>query len=235
LFTDKTTDGTLKVMDDKIGVIGAAGDLGVQLTQRLREHFEFVFINDPKLKSSTSIEDIFKFSNIIHICAPLDKIKIPAITGDQIVVLHDSVMSYSKLFSSDFLEDAGAIVHMLMNKKGTVVVASDASHAVKIHEHMKKIGYEPHFMTVDEHDYLMAHSQAPLALLCQTLLPYLYEKQDEGLLTASGQLLADTLKSREIIWTPETMTSILRNPQLKHLIADMQSILTKVGYNKDNE
>ena len=222
-------------MDNKIGVIGAAGDLGVQLTQRLRESFEFVFINDPKLKSSTSIEEIFKFSNIIHICAPLDKIKIPNMIGDQIIVLHDSVMSYSRSFNNDFIRGKAAIVHMLMNKKGTVIIASDAPHSAKIHEHMAKIGYEPHVMSVEEHDYLMAHSQAPLALLCQTLLPYLYEKQNEGLLTASGQLLADTLKSREIVWTPETITSILRNPQLKHLIAHMQSILTKLGYNKDNE
>jgi hypothetical protein len=81
----------------------------------------------------------------------------------------------------------------------------------------------------------MARSQAPLALLLKTLIPYLYEKETDGLLTASGQLLADTLKSREIMWTPATIQSILRNPQLGRLIDDMQATLTKVGYNKDNE
>ncbi|MDX2775955.1 NmrA family NAD(P)-binding protein [Streptomyces caniscabiei] len=210
-------------MQQVIGIIGATGDLGQQLVARIEKHgFEVRTFNrsDPR----ETLEELTRVSSVIHICAPVEAAKgLPSTSA--IIVLHDSVMHTSKQASEQYLNNNAAIVHMLMNKANTVIVANDAPHHTELTEHLSAIGLSPQSMSVREHDYMIARSQAPLALLIKALLPYLYEQADEGLLTPSGQLLADTLRSRELIWTNTTIHSILQNPELDALLHDLQTIL----------
>lgn len=208
-----------------IGIIGANGDLGSQLAKRIQDH-EFDVRRYSRNDTTQTIQDFVQQCDIVHVCAPVIAIK--NITApNTIIVLHDSVMNTSRQASAEHINATAGIVHMLMNDELTVVVASDAPHHDVLVSHFAAIELLPHSMTVDEHDYMIARSQAPLALLCKTLLPYLYTKSDQGLLTPSGQLLADTLRARELIWTDETIHSILQNPQLQTLLNDMQTILDK--------
>jgi hypothetical protein len=219
-----------------VGVIGAQGDLGVQLVSMLRNHGTPVVECARRLHNGETIQSTVNKSHIVHVCAPLSVLdEITHIPDGTIIVLHDSVMSSSRQANDDKLDGKAAVVHMLMNDQSTVVVANDAAHKDAVAAHMQSIGLSPKFAYIDEHDLLMAKSQAPLALLTQTLLPYLYEQRDAGMLTPSGQLLVETLHSRSLAWTPETIHSIMRNPQLQFLVDDMQSIISKVGYNRDND
>lgn len=223
-------------MNKKIGVIGAQGDLGAQLVVMIRNSGLDVVECAKRLDNGESVQSTIEKCDIVHICAPLSVLDdITSTSSDTIIVLHDSVMSSSRTASHEKLDDNAAIVHMLMNDQLSVVIANDAPHGDVLTEHMKAIGLDPKHMLIDEHDLLMARSQAPLALLCQTLLPYLYEQRDLGMLTPSGQLLVEALHSRVLAWTPETIHSILHNPQLKFLVDDMQSLISKVGYNEGNE
>lgn len=210
-------------MNNRVGVIGASGDLGTQLVTRLKEHAVPVY----EYSRSTAAASLVRLANecaIIHVCAPVEALQAFPKTN-AIIVLHDSVMYTSRQASKKYLGGTAAVVHMLMNEAKTVVIASDMPFSDKIAAHFSDIGLVPRLMTVDEHDYMIARSQAPLALLCKTLLPYLYEQADKGFLTPSGQLLADTLRSRELTWTDATVRSILQNPQLLPLIHDMESVI----------
>ena len=219
-----------------VGVVGAQGDLGSQLVLLLKKHGVSTIEYARRLHNGETIQSTIDKCYIVHICAPLSALdEITSIPKDTIIVLHDSVMSSSRTANEQKLDGQAAIVHMLMNDQSTVVIAQDAPHQQAIAAHMQSIGLTPKFALIDEHDLLMAKSQAPLALLTQTLLPYLYEQRDAGMLTPSGQLLVETLHSRVLAWTPETIHSILRNPQLEFLVDDMQSIISKVGYNRDND
>lgn len=212
-------------MKETIGIIGITGDLGSQLKERLASA-GFNVLGFSRSSTSTSLDELAHECNIIHVCAPVSSLaNLPK--TDAIVVLHDSVMNTSRQAGSQHLDGQAAVVHMLMNDHQTVVIASDAPHHDQIAAHFAFAGYSPYSMTIDEHDYMIARSQAPLALLCKTVLPYLYEKADQGLLTPSGQLLADTLRSRELVWTDATIRSILNNPQLSTLINEMQNTLRK--------
>lgn len=227
---------TATVKQPIVGVVGAQGDLGRQLVTTLKKHDITVIECARRLHNGETIQSTLEKCQIVHICAPLTALdEITQLPDNTIIVLHDSVMSSSRLASQEKLAGKAAIVHMLMNDQSTVVIAQDAPHHDFIASHMQAIGLSPKRALVDEHDLLMAKSQAPLALLTQTLLPYLYEQRDAGMLTPSGQLLVETLHSRVLAWTPETIHSILRNPQLEFLIDDMQSIISKVGYNKSND
>jgi hypothetical protein len=207
-----------------IGIIGASGDLGSQLALQIAEYGLQIRTYD-RSDTHGTLEVLAKESAIIHVCAPVEAVKnMPPTTAT--IVLHDSVMCTSKKASERYLGSNAAIAHMLMNSSRTVVVASDAPHHDVIARHFTAIGLLPQRMTIPEHDYMMARSQAPLALLCKTLLPYLYEQADKGLLTPSGQLLADTLQSRELAWTEATIHSILQNAELHTLMHDIQSIIT---------
>lgn len=213
-----------------IGIIGASGDLGSQVRLRMTQK-GWDILTYSRSDDRSGLTDLTTRSDIIHVCAPVDSIsKLPPTSA--IVVLHDSVMNTSRQASDRWLGGGAAIVHMLMNDQQTVVVASDSQRADAITQHFSDTGYSTVPMTVDEHDQLMAHSQAPLALLCRTLLPMLYEHENRGLLTPSGQLLADTLRSREAAWTDATIQSILSNPQLRQLMDDMQDTLKR--YNSHN-
>lgn len=212
-------------MKQIIGIIGASGDLGLQLTERYKTH-RVAVLEYSRSSGNVSLDEILEKSSIIHICAPVEAVRTLGKTT-ALLVLHDSVMNTSKRASDRYLDGKAAIVHMLMNNNDAVVVASDAPHHDEMTQHLKTIGLTPHSMTVREHDYMIARSQAPLALLCKTLLPYLYEQADKGLLTPSGQLLVDTLRSRELVWTDATVHSILQNPELDTLLLDMQTTLIR--------
>lgn len=212
-------------MEQTIGIIGASGDLGSQLAARYKA-YGFTLLEYSRLSQSAGLDELQRKSTMIHVCAPVEAVRTLSKT-DAIIVLHDSVMHTSKQASDHYLDGQGGIVHMLMNNTNTVIVASDAPHHDELTQHLKTIGLSPQSMTIQEHDYLIARSQAPLALLCKTLLPYLYEQANQGLLTPSGQLLADTLRSRELVWTDATVHSILQNPELQTLIDDMQTTITK--------
>lgn len=210
-------------MNEIIGVVGAKGDLGSQLTKIIgKTHSN---IRTFTRESQLTLSDFIQQCDIVHICAPVEVLKNVVHTGNTVVVLHDSVMHTSRQASEAYLNGKGAIIHMLMNDHSSVIVARDAPHHDLLQQHLRNIGLSPFSMTIKEHDYMAARSQAPLALLCKTLLPYLYEKADQGLLTPSGQLLADTLRSRELAWTDATVKSILKNPELQTLVTDMQQTL----------
>ena len=213
-------------MKQHIGVIGASGDLGSQLVKRLKEQGQKVTTFSRSSNNELSIDEMLATCDIVHVCAPVQAIADVKI-GKAIIILHDSVMNTSREANKRHLNNSAAIIHMLMNDAKAVVIASDAAHHEAIQRHISAIGLRPHSMTIDEHDYMIARSQAPLALLCKTLLPYLYTKSDQGLLTPSGQLLADTLRARELVWTDATIHSILQNPQLQTVLDDMQNILNK--------
>lgn len=213
-------------MKQIIGVVGASGDLGSQLVKLLEDNGHEVMQYSRSQPQSPSLDELVARCDIVHMCCPLSVLE--NVTIDKaIVVLHDSVMNSSLEASKRFVNGKAAIVHILMNKAGVVVVASDAPHHDEIVEHIRAIDLNPKSMTVHEHDYLIARSQAPLALLCETVLPYLYRQAEKGLLTPSGELLAGTLHSRELAWTRETRDSILRNPELETLINEMQQVVAE--------
>ena len=214
-------------MKQTIGVIGSTGDLGAQLLQRLRDSGFKIMKCAPSLTNGVTINDLATRCDIVHFCAPLTALEQLTVAPKGVVILHDSVMSSSKQASECFLESNGAVVHMLMNDQQSVVIAQDMPHSQPVAEHMTTLGYAPHFMTVREHDTMIARTQGPLALLCETLLPYLNTIDDKGLLTPSGQLLTQTLRSRELAWTRQTVRSILKNPELKTLLHDMQQTLAE--------
>lgn len=211
---------------EMVGVIGAQGDLGNQLVVCLREAGLSVIECDPRLENSKTIQSTIDECKIVHVCAPLAVLsEVKSLPDDTTIVLHDSVMSSSRTASHKLLSGKAAIIHMLMNDQKMVVVAEDAPHSEDVAQHMKATGMNVTFMFVDQHDRLMSRSQAPFALLCQVLLPYLYEQRDAGMLTPSGQLLVEALHSRELAWTKGTIHSILGNPQLKELVDEMQEIV----------
>jgi hypothetical protein len=213
-------------MKQTIGIIGATGDLGSQLAARIKKHGFTLIEYGRSLKNGVTFTATLQKSDIVHICAPVSVLKgLPPTNA--VVILHDSVMNTSSEASASYLHNDAAIAHMLMNEQNTVVVASDAPHSESVISHFASIGLNPVAMTIAQHDFMIARSQAPLALLCKTLLPYLYEQADKGLLTPSGQLLANTLRSRELAWTDTTIQSILSNPQLQTLVNDMQQVVTK--------
>jgi nucleoside-diphosphate-sugar epimerase len=135
-------------MNTVIDVIGAAGDLGSQLTTRLRERGMIVAVNDLMIEQSTSLDDMLRDCSIIHVCAPLEATgDLLAHGDDTLIVLHDSVMDYSRSYSRDRLHSSAAVVHMLMNERQSVVVASDAPHAAAIAAHMSDVGYATQLMS----------------------------------------------------------------------------------------
>lgn len=216
--------------DLKVGVVGSLGDLGSQLTVRLKEYGFQVIESDLSLFSTVPLNEQLRDLNILHICAPLSMLRelAPFLDKSITVILHDSVMSSSKHAGVDYLKDSASIVHMLMNSHDTVVLDKDMPDLEYVSRHFKTMKYNVTVMSIKEHDKLMAESQAPLALLVESIHQPLKKYRKQGLLTPSGELLAQTLDARSVAWTPETIHSILRNPELKHLIDDMYSVLPKL-------
>lgn len=212
-----------------IGIIGITGDLGSQLARALTDHDFTVVGCSLSLPEGLSIADVVRQADIVHVCAPLSTMEGIVVKDDTLIILHDSVMASSLQAQKHYLGGQAAIVHLLMNTSQSVVIAEESSQFERTKEHLGRIGYVPHAMTVVAHDQLMARSQAPLAILCQVLLPYLFEQQDKGLLTPSGELLAKTLHSRQLAWTDETIRSILSNPELKVLLSEMTTVMNEAS------
>jgi len=118
-----------------------------------------------------------------------------------------------------------AIVHMLMNKQNVVIISKESPQSRRLIDHFKQLKMTPKIMNIDDHDALMARTQAPLALLLETLSSFLNTQEKRGMLTTSADALNEVLKSRKLAWTDETINSILANPQLDQLIKQMQAIL----------
>ena len=207
----------------KIGIIGSEGDLGKQLAQRVRDIGLPLYSCDLKDKN-TSQTEIFAQCDVIHLCIPLDKFVHEEYVNDNaIIVLHDSVMSTSERYNAMYFSDQASIVHMLMNTHSSVVVTKGTAHQDFLVKHFNELGFAPHVLQLLEHDKLMAQSQAPLALLIQSIHMPLHDQYERGLLTPSGELLMNVLDSRALEWTPETISSILRNPLLDELITDIKN------------
>ena len=203
-----------------IGVIGSLGDLGSQLVRRAKK-YGFLVREFDTADRHTNTEELSD-CEIVHVCTPLKNFIVPPVRG--MIILHDSVMDTSRRFNNR-LDQKAAVVHLLMNSAQRAVVASDQPNAEAAASHLQQLGFNPISMPVDEHDRIIARSQAPLALLCDALLPELFQLDKEGLLTPSGETLAETLRSRTLIWTPATRRAILRNPQLRELISELSNIL----------
>jgi prephenate dehydrogenase len=211
-----------------IGVVGSSGDLGSQLVEMLRNSGAQVMLSDIADKNEYEIGELFENCSIIHFCIPLNTaIQIERLSNRCIIVLHDSVMNSSKDFNNKYLDGQGSIVHMLLNDHNRVIVESGTPHQESLVKHLASIGLRPAFMSVDEHDLLMARSQAPLALLHEVLSKDLAEYAENDMLTPSGLVLVQTLRDRAIAWTPNTMQSLLRNPQLQVLLDEMQAKLSE--------
>lgn len=220
---------------ETVGVIGAAGDLGSQVAKLFEDAGNQVLradIADGFLNNNDVLACAF-----VHICAPVQLVDLAVIArSNATIVLHDSVMQTSDTFAKRFLSgNHVAVVHLLMNKTKSTIVAQEYLLDGATRRHLEGAGLRLEVLSVRDHDLLMSKSQAPLALLCQVLLPFLFEQQNKGLLTESGELLAETLRKRQLAWTPQTVNSILANPQLEDLIKEMSQIVQKVRYNKDND
>ena len=204
-----------------IGVIGSEGDLGKQLSRSIKAAGFALYEHDLK-NNKVSQAEIFASCDIIHLCIPLDKFLIEKQAKDNvIIVLHDSVMSTSQLYNHSYFSGQASIVHMLMNKNNSVVIADGTAHQDSLLDHFNSLGFTPRILPLLAHDKLMAQSQAPLALLIKSLHVPLHQQYEQGLLTPSGELLMNALDSRVLEWTPETIASILRNPMLNELINDI--------------
>jgi hypothetical protein len=213
-------------MPQTIGVVGSEGDLGSQLVTRLELANFSVLKADLKLAAPLKLDKFAQQASIVHICAPLSVLEHQgSLPDDIVVILHDSVMSSSKIASDKYLYRRGSVVHMLMNSHKTVVIDQDTPHFDEVKHHFDSLGFNTVAMTIKDHDRLMAESQAPLALLVEAIHQPLREYREKGLLTPSGELLAKTLDTRSVAWTPETIRSILRNPELANLLDDIQSKL----------
>ncbi len=207
-----------------IGIIGSLGDLGSQLVRRAKQHGFIVRefdIADPH----TSVDNL-RGCTVVHVCAPLDTLSLPVTNA--LIVLHDSVMATSQTFNAGHLNGDAAVVHLLMNKSDRAIVASDQPHAMEATTHLTELGLSPVNMPIDQHDAIMARSQAPLALLCDILLPELFELDEQGLLTPSGEALAQALHSRELVWTPATRRAILRNPHINALLTACSTLVADI-------
>lgn len=223
---------------ETIGVVGYAGDLGSPLTDWAIKAYGS--INGSEIESGAQraqvydmpgIHELVKASSIIHWCAPINTVEtLPELAPNQLLYLHDSVMANSHGAADELRkrpEMCGeiAVVHCLMNDARKVIVSSEANTARRVTRHLKSLELVPKLMTVKEHDTLMAHTQAPLAIMSAVLLPGLRNYDDEGLLTPSAEELKKALESREAAWTDITRDTILSNPELLALILEMYDVL----------
>ncbi len=215
----------------KIAIVGISGDLGSQLAENIKHAghdcigFRSKHAQDPRLFTQ-NLENC----QIIHWCAPLAALaSLENILPNSLLILHDSVMDSSqkaaKQLKCRIPHAQIAIVHCLMNPEKTVAIADNSANLAGIQKHLSHIGLSPQIIDLAKHDELMAHSQAPLALLCQVLLPILEENQPKGLLTQSAVDLLQTLKHHNLRWTDSTRQSVLGNPKLQILANSIQEII----------
>jgi prephenate dehydrogenase len=238
-----------------IGIIGACGDLGSQMVIQACSTFENVNIFDTQRGSRqeahtgidpsllrkeallseprflTGAGEVMANSAVVHWCAPLEALAdLEELPAGTLLVLHDSVMNNSLRAAERLKPRAGihgkiAIVHCLMNPEKRVLVATESDNPDSVLAHMSDLSLSPLQMSAQEHDFVMAHSQAPFALLGQALGPLLADYGGKGLLTTSALELKHALDSRAAQWTPETIKAILSNPQLLEFMNSLSSSL----------
>ena len=237
-----------------IGIVGAGGDLGSRMTLQTCSAYEQVYAYDPSPMSGlievngidpeirqsgvsvtprfqTSVSAVLESCSVIHWCAPLSGLEnVENLPPEAMLVLHDSVMNNSMSAREIVSTKPGVlgkitVAHCLMNPERIIVVASDVVDADELSAHIEKLGLNPYTMTAQEHDFMMAHTQAPLALLSLVLRERLHEYAAKGLLTKSANELMGALDARASQWTPETIHAILSNPELTKLISELGAAL----------
>lgn len=241
--------------EQTVGVIGA-GNLGARLAVQLSAVHEIVHVFDPfvdqipdaargvneeLLAVNTSgdivlketMADVFANAKIIHWCAPLSEVvSVERLEPEQTLVFHASVMAQSveaqrSLAQKPDVTGKIAIAHLLMNSHRTAVVSTDSDDVNAIGQHLSAAGLRPVIRRTHEHDRIMAVSQAPMAILHGLLGAELASLGVEGMLTPSGEDLAAALEARAAKWTPTTLESILRNPQIPNLIQQMSRMVNE--------
>lgn len=224
---------------DAIGIIGL-GDLGGRLTlQAEAAGFDVVAYEpfqpktpkeavDPEVTITGltwpprlvgNIGEVTSRTTMIHWCTGLDYLKdVNYLPDDATLVLHDSVMSSSneaRRVLKERPEILGhvSIAHLLMNPEATAFVASDTPLHEEAAAHLDSLGLKPVSKDIETHDILMAHSQARLAWGVLFDLPAL-KCTPLSHLTPSGVEYLEALKQRDAAWTPQTLSSIFRNPHI---------------------
>lgn len=232
-----------------VGVIGL-GDLGTRLvTQILLSNNKVITFDrtnsnsslnqavDPSLSidgdikallAGTSIEAVLSKCQIVHWAIPSNKLsELPLVPPHCIVILHDSVMHNSVLAlrgrpdKSQFV-----IVHCLMNDRKRVLVSKEFGNHQAVSNHLREIGLLPKYINVKEHDAMMARTQGIFALLIKLGIgEELDLRFSAGDLTPSATELRAAVKNREANWTPQTLQSILTNPELKPFVKEIADVL----------
>ncbi len=229
---------------ETVGIVGA-GDFGSQLAVQVGSATPNIHVFDPNVDKipaeargvdlktpqtvmlaepiwHNTIDSLLDATAIVHWCAPLDALEEVSFQRHQTVVLHDSVMSHSRAAKELIDGPKVNIAHLLMNRYARVVISTDSDDPRAIDTHMKAIGLNPILMSTDEHDIVMAKSQAPMAILHELFGDDLAALSEDGLLTPSGEDLAKALQDRAAKWTPTTLATILTNPKIPDLIEMMR-------------
>ncbi|TAL14221.1 hypothetical protein EPN95_03680 [Patescibacteria group bacterium] len=222
--------------EQTIGVVGAAGDLGRKVARTAERRGFTVFESDKRLLGSASLGALMENSDIVHFCIPASGFEeIHELHPDQVAVLHDSVMATSLATNAEFFGGQADIVHMLMNKSKTVVVEENSPHLDSVRTHMKALGWRSASMSAREHDEMAASSQAIFALGVSMQLPKLATWHEEGLLTPSAEAAYNAFLDRSAKWTPQTLNSILSNPELPKTLEEMLQFLEDRKKKHDDE
>lgn len=246
-------------MSETIGIIGL-GDLGGQLTLQAEAAGYNVITYEPftpKIpktaidpdviitglawppKQVEHVETVFSEAEVIHWCAPSAELPDVVIADDQMLILHDSVMhsSYANARRILGLGTIG-IAHCLMNKYARVNVANDLPGHEHVAKHFTSLQLDATTKSIDEHDKLMAHTQASLAYGVLFDLANIKEA-DPADFTPSGAEYDDAITHRAAHWTLPTLRTIFQNPNIPELdrVRALARIdeLQKLGYTTVNE
>lgn len=209
-----------------IGIIGSAGDLGVQVLEWARAiETEEVITFDSKDPSSThkSATEVIADASITHLCAPLsvlDEVDNPA-TKTQ-VVLHNSVMrpSFEAVEKHrDRLSNIGfSIVHCLMDETDRTVNVARGHCPANIQKHLQQLGLKVRPKTIAEHDRIEALSQGVAVVMVELVLAELAQIDPRDL-TPSGKWLLKLLQERDMKWEDPTKASVLSSTTLRDLLS----------------
>jgi prephenate dehydrogenase len=215
------------------GIIGV-GDLGSQLKTWLTAVGKTVIAfdtSDSSLSNVVSQAEIFEQADVVHWCAPLHSISagLQVRTNQHLIlhasVMHESLQTKQVIQTHDTSTNNIDIAHLLMNHAKRVVVAAESDDPKMCSEILADCGFNPIVKTVQQHDRMMAVSQAPMAMLHELILNELVELEQNELLTPSGAELLSAIRARAAKWTPATLQSILSNPEINGLISQMQSLI----------
>lgn len=230
----------------KIGLIGF-GDLGQRMALQLTAAGHDIVIYDkasPKLTAEKPVDPnltingklskkmtfvnsaakVLGATDLIHYAVPVEAVvELPQVSSHQIVILHDSVMALSRrAIKSRKDKSRFAISHCIMNQSRRIFVASDQPNSQAAVEHFRAIGLDPKLIELDQHDKLMARTQAVCAALINVGLGDVLNRASEsGDLTPSAEELHALVANREARWTTNTMESLLSNPQLEVFIREL--------------